>query len=155
MPSTRPPLAQYPFIASNAVPKHRLVVNGSVGLPLDVIVAAKFTVETPIPVNDFTCLDHVPPYSPTGSVCTPWAATPPGLGYRSFDMEVSKSFNVRDVSTMQLRLDVLNLFNVKNYNQYIESGDNGVVNHTTAVWNPIGNITGVPRTLRMTVSAKF
>jgi len=148
-------IGNYPFIASNAVPKHRLVMTGSVGIPWDVIIAGKFTVETPIPVNDFTCLDHTPPYYPTGSVCQAWAATPPGLGYRSFDMEVTKSFNVRDVSTLQLRVDVLNLFNVKNYNDYLLGGDNGVVSHTVAAYNPTGNIVGVPRSLRMTVSAKF
>jgi outer membrane receptor protein involved in Fe transport len=153
-------LAQYPFIASNAVPKHRLVMTGSIGLPWDVVLAGKFTVETPIPVNDFTCLVQPPApapgvYYPTGSTCQPWAATPPGLGYRSLDMEVSKSFNVRDVSTVQLRVDLLNIFNVKNYNQYNLGGNNGVVTHTSAAYNPIGNIDGVPRTLRMTVSAKF
>src|SRR6266853_384017 len=68
-------IGNYPFIASNAVPKHRLVLTGSVGIPWDVIVAGKFTVETPIPVNDFTCL-VTPPGSPpvrypTGSPCQP------------------------------------------------------------------------------------
>jgi len=141
------------------VPKHRLVMTGSIGIPWDVIIAGKVTVETPIPVNDFTCL-ITPPGSPpvrypTGSACQPWSATPPGLGYRSFDMEVTKSFNVRDVSTLQLRVDVLNLFNVKNYNDYSPGGANGVVTHSSVAYNPTGNIVGVPRTLRMTVSAKF
>jgi len=152
-------IANYPFIASNAVPKHRLVLTGSVGIPWDVIIAGKFTVETPIPVNDFTCLDTVPPnpppHFPTGSSCQPWAATPPGLGYRSFDIEVTKNFNVRDVSSFAVRVDVLNLFNVKNYNDYIQGGDNGVVSHTSTAYNPVGNIVGVPRTIRMTLSAKF
>ena len=148
-------IANYPFIASNAVPKHRLVMTGSVGIPWDMIVAAKFSIETPIPVNDFTCLDKTPPFYSTGSTCQPFAATPPGLGYRSFDMEVTKNFNVTDISSLQLRVDVLNLFNVKNYNDYILGGDNGVVSHTNVAYNPIGNIVGVPRTLRMTVSAKF
>jgi hypothetical protein len=148
-------IANYPFIASNSVPKHRLVMTGSVGIPWDMIVAAKFSIETPIPVNDFTCLDKTPPFYSTGSSCQPFAATPPGLGYRSFDMEVTKNFNVWEVSSLQLRVDVLNMFNVKNYNDYILGGDNGVVNHTNVAYNPIGNIVGVPRTLRMTVSAKF
>jgi len=68
---------------------------------------------------------------------------------------VTKSVNVGDVSSFAVRVDVLNLFNVKNYNQYLLGGDNGVVSHTTAAYNPIGNIVGVPRTLRMTLSAKF
>jgi len=148
-------IGEYPFIASNAVPKHRLVISGSVGIPWDVIVAAKFTVETPTPDDDFTCLDTTPPYFPTGSNCQPFAVTPPGLGYRSFDMEVTKNFDVRNVSTLSVRVDVLNLFNVKNYNDYTLGGDNGVVNHTSVAYNPIGNIVGVPRTLRMTLNATF
>jgi len=153
-------IGNYPFIAANSVPKHRLVMTGSVGIPWDVIIAGKFTIETPIPVNDFTCLVQPPApaphvYYPTGSTCQPWSATPPGLGYRSFDMEVTKSFNVRDVSTLQLRVDVLNMFNVKNYNDYNPGPANGVVTHSSVAYNPTGNIVGVPRTLRMTVSAKF
>ena len=148
-------IGEYPFIASNAVPKHRLVMSGSVGIPWDVIIAAKFTVETPTPDDDFTCLDTTPPYFPTGSNCQPFAVTPPGLGYRSFDMEVTKNFDVRNVSTLSVRVDVLNLFNVKNYNDYTLGGDNGVVNHTSVAYNPIGNIVGVPRTLRMTLNATF
>jgi len=70
-------------------------------------------------------------------------------------MEVTKNFDVRDVSTLSVRVDVLNLFNVKNYNDYTGGGDNGVVSHTSVAYNPIGNILGVPRTLRMTLSAKF
>ena len=148
-------IGQYLFIASNAVPKHRLVMSGSVGIPWDVIIAAKFTVETPTPDDDFTCLKNTPPYFPTGSNCQPFAVTPPGLGYRSFDMEVTKNFDVRNVSTLSVRVDVLNLFNVKNYNDYTLGGDNGVVNHTSVAYNPIGNIVGVPRTLRMTLNATF
>jgi outer membrane receptor protein involved in Fe transport len=149
-------LAQYPFIASNAVAKHRLVTTGSIGIPWDVTIAGKLTLATPIPYDNFTCtVTHPPTFFPSGSGCQAFAATPPGLGYRSFDLEVTKSFNVRDVSAVSLRVDVLNMFNVKNYNDYILGGNNGVVSATSAAYNPIGNIVGVPRTLRMTLSAKF
>jgi outer membrane receptor protein involved in Fe transport len=148
-------IGNYPFIPSNVVPKHRWVMTGSVGIPWDVIVAGKLTIATPIPDDDFTSLVHTPPYFATGSGSTPFGVTPPGLGYRSFDMEVTKNFNVRDVSTLSVRVDVLNLFNVKNYNNYILGGNNGVVTNTTVAYNPTGNIVGVPRTLRMTLSAKF
>src|SRR5207237_10933080 len=110
---------------------------------------------TPSPSNCFTCPEHTPPCFPTGRTCQPFAAPPPGLGYRGLDMEVTKNFDVRDVSTLSVRVDVLNLFNVKNYNDYTGGGDNGVVSHTSVAYNPIGNIVGVPRALRMTLSAKF
>jgi outer membrane receptor protein involved in Fe transport len=150
-------IGNYPFIPSNAAPKHRWVMTGSVGIPWDVVVAAKLTIATPIPDNnDLLCYVTTPPTRfPTGSGCTPFGPTPPGLGYRTLDMEVTKDFNIRDVSTFSVRVDVLNVFNVKNYNDFILSGNNGVVSATSVAYNPIGNIVGVPRTLRMTLSAKF
>ena len=100
--------------------------------PWDVVVAAKLTIATPIPDNnDLLCYVTNPPTRfPSGSGCTPFGPTPPGLGYRTLDMELTKDFNVRDVSTLSVRVDVLNIFNVKNYNDYILGGNNGTVNAT-------------------------
>ena len=149
-------LAQYPFIGSNAAAKHRVVTTGSIGIPWDVTIAGKLTIASPIPKNDFTCTVTNPPtFFPSGSGCQPTAFTSPGLGYRSFDLELTKNFNIEQISTLGLRVDVLNVFNVKNYTDYILGGNNGVVSNTWGRYNPVGNISGVPRTLRMTLSAKF
>lgn len=54
-----------------------------------------------------------------------------------------------------VRLDVLNVFNVKNYSDYILGGNDGVLTNTTVAYNPKGNIFGTPRELRMTLGARF
>jgi outer membrane receptor protein involved in Fe transport len=146
-------IRQYPFIASNAAAKHRLVISGSVGLPWDFIVAGKLTLATPIPTNQISCYNDATVF-PTGGHCTAVAFTAPGLGYRSLDLEATKNFNIKDVSSVYVRLDVLNVFNTKNFVDYnTTAGANGLL--TSGQYNPNGNITGSPRELRMTVGAKF
>jgi hypothetical protein len=49
---------------------------------------------------------------------------------------------------------VLNVFNVKNYVDYLNNFTaNGLI--TGGAYDPHGNISGYPRELRMTVGAKF
>jgi hypothetical protein len=51
---------------------------------------------------------------------------------------------------------VLNVFNSDNFNDYIVNwGQNGVSNRDPVRYNPIGNITGVPRTFKMSLGMKF
>ena len=54
------------------------------------------------------------------------------------------------------RFDVLNVFNFKNTTDLIYNfGSNGVLNHPFVAYNPTGNISFVPRTVRLTVGMKF
>jgi hypothetical protein len=51
---------------------------------------------------------------------------------------------------------VLNVFNSHNYLDYLVSwGANGVRNPDPVEYNSIGNITGVPRTLKASIGMKF
>jgi outer membrane receptor protein involved in Fe transport len=146
-------IAQYPFILSNAASKHRVVATGSFGAPWGFVIAGKLTIATPIPKNDISCFNNGSAFA-TGANCSPIAYTPAGLGYRSFDMQVTKNFNIQDISTLYLRFDVLNVFNVKNYVDYLNNFTaNGLI--TGGAYDPHGNISGYPRELRMTVGAKF
>jgi len=45
-------ISQYPFIRSDAAPRHRFVTAGSIGLPWGFVVASKLTLATPIPKDD-------------------------------------------------------------------------------------------------------
>jgi hypothetical protein len=55
-----------------------------------------------------------------------------------------------------VRLDALNVFNSSNYTDYLLSwGQNGVPNSDPVSYNPIGNITGVPRTFKATLGMRF
>lgn len=148
-------LRQYPFIPSNVAPKHRLVLAGSVSAPWGLVAAAKLTIATPIPWDGaLTCYQNGQ-FFPTGSGCQPFGAYPPGMGYRSLDLQVTKDFSVWRTTDVYVRFDVLNVFNVKNYSDYIPNTGNGVVSPTGFTYNPNGNISGVPRELRAQIGARF
>ena len=145
---------QYPFITSNAVSKHRLVATGTLRGPWGTLFAGKLTLATPIPVNGIACYGVT---FPTGSNCTPKAGiAPETFGFRSFDMQVTKSFDLPAGQSISLRVDVLNLFNYYNYSDSLVNwGGNGVANPKPVIYNPTGNITGVTRTLRASINYKF
>jgi hypothetical protein len=55
---------------------------------------------------------------------------------------------------MYLRIDALNVTNRHNLVDYIDTaGPDGIIESTR--YAPFGNITGVPRTVRMTFGVKF
>jgi outer membrane receptor protein involved in Fe transport len=151
-------IAQYPFINSNAAPRHRIVSTGTYGLPWDLIVSAKLTLATPTPVTDLACdFSHpTPPYA-TGSFCTPISATPKNfLGYRTLDLQVTKNFQISHFGSAYIRLDGLNVFNYRNYSDTNKNWfTNGVANSEPVTYDRNGNIFGVPRTLKLMVGAKF
>jgi hypothetical protein len=48
------------------------------------------------------------------------------------------------------------MFNYKNYSDYITNyGSNGVLNKFPVSYNSIGNITGVPRTFKISMGFRF
>ncbi len=147
-------IKQYPFIQSNAAPKHRLVSAGSFKAPWGFVVAGKLTLASPTPVDDIACYGAT---YPTGSGCTPTSATPRNFfGYRSLDLQLTKNFDIAHYATAYVRLDVLNVFGWDNIVDTINNwGANGVANPNPVSYNYTGNITGVPRTLKLTVGAKF
>jgi outer membrane receptor protein involved in Fe transport len=150
-------IAQYPFITSNAAAKHRLVVAGSLGGPWGLVFGGKLTLASPTPVNDIACYLAPGQHFPTGSNCTPIAATPPNFfGYRSIDLQATENFNVTKDVVVYVRFDALNVFNYANYSDTINNwGSNGVLNSNPVNYNQTGNITGPPRTFRLTVGARF
>jgi outer membrane receptor protein involved in Fe transport len=147
-------IRQYPFITSNAAPRHRLVGTGSYGLPWGFLIGAKLTLATPTPVDDLACYGIT---YPTGSGCTPISATPKNFfGYRSLDLQVTKNFEIGGFGSVYVRLDGLNIFNWYNYSDTTNNwGANGVANPNPVTFNYNGNIYGVPRTLKLMVGAKF
>jgi outer membrane receptor protein involved in Fe transport len=150
-------ITQYPYITSNAAPRHRIVGTGNYGLPWDFVLGAKLTLATPVPVDDVACPGNGFTY-PTGSSCTPIAAIPKNFfGYKTLDLQVTKNFTISHFGTAYIRLDGLNVFNYHNYADTINNWFNaaGVANSNPVTYNTNGNINGVPRTLKLMVGAKF
>ena len=150
-------LGQYPFIASNAAAKHRLVASGVIRGPWNLTIGGKLTLATPIPVNDIACFLPGGVHFPTGSNCTPIAATPPDIfGYHSIDLQVTKNIELPSNQTAYVRLDALNVLDSHNYSDRLTNwGSNGVLNRTPVKYNTTGNISGVPLTIRLTAGYKF
>jgi outer membrane receptor protein involved in Fe transport len=149
-------IRQYPFINSNAAARHRIVSTGSYGAPWGFIVAAKLTLASPTAVDDLACIGVSTPY-PSGSNCIPRSVTPKNFfGYHTLDLQVTKNFDIANYASVYVRLDGLNVFNYHNYADTLLSfGTGGKLNPDPVIYNYNGNINGVPRTLKLTVGAKF
>jgi hypothetical protein len=152
-----PSIGGMPFILSDVTPRHRFVMTGTYRGVWGLTFAGKFTLATPTPRNDVACYLAPGQFFPTGSSCTPSAETPPTtFGYRSVDLQVSKSFEFAQQTSMYVRLDLLNAFNAANYSDYIVNwGQNGVRTPDPVTYNNVGNITGVPRTVKASLGMKF
>jgi outer membrane receptor protein involved in Fe transport len=150
-------IGDYPFITSNAVARHRFVATGTFRGPWGVTLATKLTYATPVPANDVGCWLAPGQFFPTGSSCTPVAGTPPDtLGYRNVDLQASKSFDIAGTTSVYVRVDMLNIFNNQNFQDYEKSwGQNGVPNPQPVTFFRTGNIVGVPRTFKMTMGFRF
>ena len=80
----------------------------------------------------------------------------PIFGYRSIDFQITKNFNLYDHLSGYVRFDLLNAFNWNNYSDYSTNyGANGVLNSRPVAYNPIGNVLGTPRELKLTLGLKF
>ncbi len=169
-----PTVQDYPFILSNAAPKHRIVATGSLAGPWGLVFGAKLTLATPTPWNGISC------YGPNsafvrqgggqsvtfanGGHCVAEGITPSSggrfivggkiWGYRDVDFQVTKNFQLGHGTTLYARLDLLNAFNFRNFNGYrvVTTGGPGT---TVVTYNTIGNITYVPRTLKFEMGVRF
>jgi hypothetical protein len=146
-------IKNYEWVISNAVPKHRFVGTASWSAPWGLTLAGKLTWSTPIPHDALSCL-NAPALFPDGAPCIRSAYVGDDDGYQSLDLQVSKDFTVHDVTSFYLRFDILNVTNEHNLVDYIdETGPTGMV--IGGKLNPIGNITGYPRTVRGSFGIKF
>jgi outer membrane receptor protein involved in Fe transport len=150
-------IQQYPFIRNNAVSRHRFVGTGTVRGPWDTTVGAKLTLASPIPDAVIAC--YLPPgmYFSTGSSCTPAAIAPNNFfGYKEFDLQLTKNFELHDSLSLYVRVDMLNVFNWYNFSDYNTNfGSSGTLPANAVTYNTTGNILGVPRTLKAQVGVRF
>ncbi len=157
-------IQQYPFQLSNAAAKHRFVATGSIDVPWDITLSGKLTLATPIPYS--TNLGYIAPntYFPNGANNQPVGLAPPGtgkfliggkvFGYRDIDLQANKDFHVFDGTRLYVRLDLLNVFNWKNFSDYTTSANDTFTN-AVVKYTPNGNVIFVPRTLKLQVGIEF
>ncbi len=146
-----PTMSYYPVLASNSVPRHRFVATGSLDGFWGITFGGKLTLASPTPVYGTIPLDPVPTDTNLAS-SEPRSAKPDGtFGYKSLDLQATKEFELDGIS-LYGRIDVLNVFNWKNYVDVITTNNNGTL---TADYNADGNITGVPRMFKVEVGMRF
>ncbi len=76
-------------------------------------------------------------------------------GYQALDLQITKNFELGDLGSMYLRIDALNVTNEHNLVDFIDDQWTERPGHRRHDTIPIGNITGVPRTIRMRFGVKF
>jgi hypothetical protein len=131
-----------------------VVATGSLAAPWGLIVAGKLTWSSPIPRNVISCYAGTATF-PSGAPCNTFGLDVGNtMGYKSLDLQITKNFEIGDLGSMYLRLDALNVTNARNLVDFIDTaGPDGIIMDTR--YAPFGNITGVPRTVRMSFGVKF
>ncbi|MDR3447631.1 TonB-dependent receptor [Dyella sp.] len=162
-------IGKYPFTDA-ALAKHRFVATGSLDGPWGFVFGSKLTLATPIPSLGLQCGWATPTGVDNGTVngggCLNFSIQPPGtgrflvggkvFGYRDLDLQATKNFKIWGNFNGYVRIDLLNAFNWNNYVDYIQTiGTNGQVNRRQVIYNPTGDITGYPRTLKVTAGINF
>ncbi len=156
-----PSIEDYPFARSSGVPKHRLVMTGSVDGPLGITLGGKFQIQSPPFLKGFLNQQQAPfERLVVGTVAESlgdWR-----WGRRQLDLSATKYFGlpfVLEDSSIWMRLDVINVLNDRNYTNF-----NGNVNDTTREPNSptifgerVGFGTGgnPPRTLKVSAGFRF
>ncbi|TYT23666.1 hypothetical protein FZO89_15655 [Luteimonas viscosa] len=146
-------LSDYPVLVSNSVPRHRFVATGTLDGFWGITFGGKFVLATPTPVYSSTCLADGVPTPDGGPRCRPAATEPEGTwGYRSLDLQATKEFDVDGVRFYG-RLDLLNVFNWANYTSVVvtDNRDGSI----SAEYLEGGNITGLPRTVKLEFGMRF
>jgi hypothetical protein len=160
------PVAEdYPFLRSSSVPRHRLVLTGTLDVPWDIQLGAKLVLATPTPFySPYGCGAGVPGctlqngtyLNSIGGSFGGWAAVTPHetLGYKDLDLQVTKSFTFLHEFSAYARVDVINVFNWRNYDAaIIDTAPNGVPFRAT--YNRTGPIVGAPFTIRLSAGIRF
>lgn len=138
-----------PFVLSNQVPKHRFVAAASVDVSPGVVFGAKVVLESPKPLTAFDG-DNADPADGFNYNYIKISQFPKkNFGYRSLDLQATKDFKLPGSTAMQLRLDVLNVFNTRNYS-FLLDGYPG-----RPYYFKEGDVAGVMRTLKFSVNVKM
>ncbi|WNO54802.1 TonB-dependent receptor [Stakelama saccharophila] len=149
----------YPFTRTLGVPKHRFVAAGSVDLPLDFSFSGRLTVESPTYVRGV-----ISSADPFQRVIVDKEAEGNGdrWGKRQVDIALTKYVPIHlinDESRLRFRVDIINLFNDRNYVDYNGSptDDTRTDASPTVFGERFGyNIGGnPPRTIKLTAGFSF
>ena len=118
-------------------------------MPWGLTLGAKLVLETPKPYTGFDQFTDVQENGLNYNYLKVSKYPSDNFGYRTLDLQLTKDIALPRNITTQLRLDVLNVSNAKNY-AVIYDGWPKLPYYFTD-----GDLAGVPRTLKFTINAKF
>ncbi|MCM8730514.1 TonB-dependent receptor domain-containing protein [Hephaestia sp. GCM10023244] len=143
-----PSMADYPFTASSGVRKHRFVAAGTVDLPFDMALSGKFQISSPMVLKAFVNTAGTPPSRTV--IATETEGNGDRWGFRQMDVSLTKYVAIgfpTDEMRVRFRLDIINLFNDRNYNGFDAlTGKRQLTNYNTD---------GPPRTIKLSAGFSF
>lgn len=149
-----PSMDDYPVTRSSGVRKHRLVMAGTVDMPMGLTLSGKFQIASPAWLKSFVNLP-APTGSPAGTpqtrsvVAVETEGNGDRWGFRQMDIALTKYIPIgfpNDEARLRLRVDIINLFNDRNYNGF--SAVTGLRNTSLATDGP-------PRTIKLSAGFSF
>lgn len=147
-----PSIDDYPWTRSNGVRKHRLVLAGSVDLPIGAALSGKFVIASPPYVKSFINTGGA---NPSRDVVSNEAnGNGDRWGFRQMDVAVTKYIAfpfINDQSRLRLRMDIINLFNDRNYTNYFTNPNDPRYLQI----NGVGTGNNPPRTFKFSVGFEF
>lgn len=109
-----PNVSQVGWHRSLGVPRHRLVVTGILDGPWGITYSAKGQIASAEPKDATNCHD-----TPDFDHCFFDPFTPSArYGFRQLDLAATKMWNLDDKMQLRFRLDILNVFNRRNYTDF-------------------------------------
>ncbi len=147
-----PSLDDYPVVRSSGVRKHRLVATGSVDLPIGVTLSGKFQIASPPYLKTFINAGGATPVRDV--ISNEADGNGDRWGFRQMDIAITKYIPVSfitDQSRLRLRVDILNLFNDRNYVDY--NNDPSSPNYLSISGNGVGG--NPPRTVKVSAGFSF
>ena len=140
----------YPFRRSAGVRTHRLVMAGTVDMPYGLTLSSKFQIASPAWLKSFVSTPGVGAPGTKDVVAVEADGNGDRWGYRQMDLSVTKYIGLgflHDGAQIWARVDIINLFNDRNYNGF---------NEVTGLRDPNNyNIDGPPRTVKLSTGFDF
>lgn len=147
-----PSLDDYPVVRSSGVRKHRFVAAGSVDLPIGVTLSGKFQIMSPPYLKAFVNTGGA---NPSRDVISNEAkGNGDRWGFRQMDIAITKYIPFRflsDESRLRLRVDIINLFNDRNYVDY--NNDPSSPDYLSISGIGVGG--NPPRTIKLSAGFEF
>jgi hypothetical protein len=132
----------YGWHQAAGIPKNRLVATGIYDLPYDISLSGKLSLASQAPVYGYNCIAG-------NSQCFIEQFTPDHkLGYKEFSLALNKDIDTGTDIKMNVRADVINVFNWVNYATY--TTDTGTASDlNTAYATPNGLLALPMRTFKL------